>query len=100
MHGGMGGELFSRALGSLLVSCLLIAALLFTLLFLRGMLFGNWDVTPLLMVVVTQIAIWTVMGYFAVVRFLSYLDLRIRREGWEVDLRLRAEGERLAKQLA
>ncbi len=28
-------------------------------------------------------AMWIVAGYYAVVRFLSYLDLRIRREGWE-----------------
>jgi hypothetical protein len=29
------------------------------------------------------------------VRFLSYLDLRIRHEGWEVELLMRAEGLRL-----
>lgn len=28
--------------------------------------------------------------YFAVVRFLGYLDLRIRREGWEVEILLRS----------
>ena len=43
--------------------------------------------------------LWFVIGYCAVVRFLSYLDLRIRREGWEVELRMRAEGNRLARQL-
>jgi len=42
---------------------------------------------------------WFVIGYCAVVRFLSYLDLRIRREGWEVELRMRAEGNRIARQL-
>jgi hypothetical protein len=29
-----------------------------------------------------------------VVRFLSYLDTRIRNEGWEVELLLRAEASR------
>jgi hypothetical protein len=31
-------------------------------------------------------------GYLTVVRFLAYLDLRIRREGWEAELMMRAEG--------
>jgi hypothetical protein len=35
----------------------------------------------------------------SVVRFLSYLDLRIRHEGWEVELRMRAEGAQLVRQL-
>ena len=46
------------------------------------------------------IAVWLVVGFFTVVRFLSYLDLRIRREGWEVELSPRAEAARLAGGLA
>jgi hypothetical protein len=42
---------------------------------------------------------WTVAGFFAVARYLSYLDLRIRREGWEVELLIRAEGDRLTRQI-
>ena len=45
------------------------------------------------------LATWLVLGYLAVVRFLSYLDLRIRGEGWEVELQMRAEASRLARQL-
>ena len=40
------------------------------------------------------VAIWLVVAYFAVVRFLAYLDLRIRSEGWEVELLMRAELDR------
>ena len=36
-------------------------------------------------------ALWMVAAYFTVVRFLGYLDLRIRSEGWEVELLMRAE---------
>jgi hypothetical protein len=43
---------------------------------------------------------WLVAGYLAVVRFLQYLDLRIRREGWEIELQLRAEAARLQRQLS
>ena len=46
-----------------------------------------------------QVAIWTVVHFFSVVRFLGYLDLRIRREGWEVELQLRAEAARMERQL-
>ena len=42
-----------------------------------------------------HLAAWAVIGYFAVVRFLSYIDLRTRREGWAVDLALRRAAERL-----
>lgn len=40
-------------------------------------------------------SLWVVAGFFAVVRFLFYIDLRIRQEGWAVELRMRAEAQRL-----
>ena len=40
-----------------------------------------------------QGALWLATAFFAVVRFLTYIDRRIRLEGWEVELRLRAIGE-------
>lgn len=39
-----------------------------------------------------QVGIWIAVAFFAVVRFLTYMDQRIRLEGWEVELRLRAIG--------
>lgn len=42
-------------------------------------------------------AIWVVAGFLCIVRFLSYIDIRIRQEGWAVELRMRAEGQRLIK---
>jgi len=42
-----------------------------------------------------HIAIWLVAAYLATVRFLAYLDLRTRHEGWELDLLLRRAGQRL-----
>ena len=35
--------------------------------------------------------------FYSVFRFLAYLDSRIRLEGWEVELRIRAEAERIDK---
>ena len=37
------------------------------------------------------LAFWLVMAFLAVFRFITYLDCRIRREGWDVELKLRAE---------
>ena len=45
------------------------------------------------------LALWLVAGFLAVARFLSYLDIRIRQEGWAVELRIRAEATRLNKDL-
>jgi hypothetical protein len=41
------------------------------------------------------VAQWIVAGFICVARFLSYIDTRIRQEGWAVELRMRAEGQLL-----
>ena len=55
-----------------------------------GMLLFKWDWGWMMLHVGIPACMWVVSGYFSVVRFLSYLDLRIRREGWEVELVVRA----------
>jgi hypothetical protein len=45
------------------------------------------------------VAMWIVGGYLVAVRYLSYLDLRIRREGWELELRMRGEAAKMAEQI-
>jgi hypothetical protein len=40
-------------------------------------------------------AIWIAVAYFGTFRFLSYIDRRIRLEGWELELRLKAAGRAL-----
>lgn len=59
----------------------------------------GWNLSGLKLHVVYPLSLWLVAVYLAVVRFLRYLDLRIRNEGWEVELRLKAEGRRLAAEL-
>ena len=39
-----------------------------------------------------QLGTWLAVGYCGVVRFLSYIDQRIRLEGWELELRMKALG--------
>ena len=42
-----------------------------------------------------QLAVWLAITFFGVARFLTYIDQRIRLEGWEVKLRLQAVGRSL-----
>jgi hypothetical protein len=42
-----------------------------------------------------QVGVWLVIVFFGVARFLTYIDQRIRIEGWEVELRLRGAGKAL-----
>jgi hypothetical protein len=40
----------------------------------------------------TKLATWLAVAFFGVVRFLTYIDQRIRLEGWEIELRLKSVG--------
>jgi hypothetical protein len=42
-----------------------------------------------------QFAVWTAIVFFSVARFFTYIDQRIRLEGWEIKLRLQAVGRTL-----
>ena len=98
LHRNNNGEFLARALGAMCLAPLLIAALWVTQKFLLETLFGfqsPWGVQ----VIAFESVLWLVAAYFTVARFLSYIDQRIRSEGWEVELFLRAESERLARQL-
>ncbi|MBX3411299.1 MAG: hypothetical protein KF708_01175 [Pirellulales bacterium] len=100
LHARNTGELFARWLGSLFFAPLLIVSLWMSLHLLRGLLTAGVDFDRAFYLIELQVAVWLVALYFTIVRFLSYLDLRIRNEGWEVELRMRAEGARLARQVA
>jgi hypothetical protein len=100
VHSGASGEVVGRGLAAAGISLLLAGSLCGSLWVLQGMLFSHWEATGLTVAIVAQTGLWLVAGFFSVVRFLSYLDLRIRREGWEVELLMRAEKARLERQWA
>lgn len=97
LHSANSSELISRYLAVSLVSLGLGLSVLLGLWFVQGTLTGEWVWTDMMVHVGLPAAMWVVAGYMAVVRFLAYLDLRTRREGWAVELQLRAEGARLAR---
>ncbi|MDZ7620686.1 MAG: hypothetical protein U1E05_27095 [Patescibacteria group bacterium] len=99
LHRAMSGMLFARWLGACCAGSLLVASWWLAVWFFRWRLF-NWpEWSPAMFTVILPVIVWLVVGFFAVVRFLSYLDLRIRREGWDIELMLRAEGNRIAERL-
>ncbi len=99
LHRGMAGELFARWIGACCAGGLLIASLWLSVWFFRWRLFNLPDWSPVMFTVFLPTIVWLVVGFLTVARFLSYLDLRIRREGWDIELMLRAEGNRVAERL-
>ncbi len=97
LHGASGGEWISRWLFSCILGVLLVLATYGTIGFLSGVIRQDWTQGPLLIQYLLPLAMWLVACYFTVFRFLTYLDARIRQEGWEVELQLRAEASRMAK---
>ncbi|MBC8872467.1 MAG: hypothetical protein H8E44_23795 [Planctomycetes bacterium] len=100
LHGASGGDLFLRAIVAGLIGVLLVLSLYGTFMFPWGVMRNNWSQPMLMIRFGLPLAMWITTGYFTVFRFLSYLDVRIRQEGWEVELRLRAEAARLAQDLS
>jgi hypothetical protein len=99
LHSNNTGDLFGRWLISLLIGSTLIGSVAFAVGRLRWILVG--DLRPdMILLLDFPIAAWAVVSFFTVVRFLAYLDLRIRNEGWEVELTMRAEAARLTRQWA
>ena len=64
---------------------------------LYGLLIHRWMPEGWTLTVIWPATLWCVAAWMTVLRFVNYLDVRIRQEGWEVELALRAEGERLAE---
>ena len=99
LHRHYRADLFGRWFASMWIGGVWILALWQAMIWARFTFTGDgWDMA--IWRYLLPVAVWIVVSYFNVVRFLAYLDLRIRNEGWEIDLRMRAEGDRLMKQLA
>jgi hypothetical protein len=98
LHRGYYADSFARLIGCAIIAAGLTVAFWAALWYLRGLLADRYEFDRAMYTIYLPLALWTVAMYFNIVRFLSYLDLRIRREGWEVELTLRAEADRLTRQ--
>ncbi len=100
LHSKSSGLIVSRWLSAVSVGLVLIGSLTSSFTILREHLFDGQKAERWAFCVDLPLAIWIVLGLMTVARYLSYLDLRIRREGWEIELKMRAEAARLTRQLA
>ena len=112
LHGPYSGDLLVRWLGATVITWLLVCLVIYTAVLTQGVLITDWPIHFSLedgevasnldwfkLQVVYPACLWLVVIFLAVVRFLSYLDLRIRHEGWEVELLMKAESLRLNMQV-
>jgi hypothetical protein len=96
LHSPYSGDLFVRWLGTMLATVILISVIGVTTYTLQATLFNTWGEMNWFIVYFWYPGIlWAVVALISVVRFLDYLDLRIRHEGWEVELLMKAEALRL-----
>jgi hypothetical protein len=99
LHGPSGGDLVVRWVSAALIGIPLVLSVYGLFLFISGLFLATWEQGPVMVELCLPLAMWLVAGYLTVFRFLSYLDVRIRQEGWEVELRLRAEAARMRGKL-
>lgn len=99
LHGNAASELFGRFFLVLILSAPL-AFMFYSVLLTTDNLFNlHFGDEQTMVRFYWPVALWIVSGLFGVVRFLSYIDIRIRQEGWAVELRVRAEALRMQKNL-
>ena len=95
LHNSSSGDLFARWLTSSMLALLLLVIILAALYLGVGVLISQYEMNWYFTVFIYPAAFWVVVGFYSVVRYLDYLDLRIRYEGWEVELLMRAEAARM-----
>jgi hypothetical protein len=91
LHSPVSAELFGRAVGNALWATLLGLAFFGSALTAWNMVARVDSSSFVLNMIAFPLAIWFAAGSVFVNRFLSYLDIRTRQEGWSVELKLKAE---------
>jgi hypothetical protein len=94
IHAGS-GDLFSIQTTVSFVAVVFILAMCAGSLFFNGALIGRWNWGWWMDIIFFPAILWAMALWDAVIRFLLYLNTRIRLEGWELHLRLNAELNRL-----
>ncbi len=104
LHRDESTDLIINGLLNFILGVILFGATWASLAMLRTVFFGDWDlvtgasVDRPMYTTYFHLLLWAIVGFTTVLRFLSYLNLRIRREGWDVELQVRAERSRLSRQ--
>ena len=105
LHRDESGDLIVNGFLNFILGLILFGTIWLSLAMLRTLFFGDWDlvtgasVDRPMYTTYYHLLLWAIVGFTTVLRFLSYLNLRIRREGWDVELQVRAERARLVHQV-
>lgn len=95
LHNPLAGDNVGRFLAVSVVLGGLFVSLFYTLIFVRGVLTGLWNYLDLVVLLLLYpLSLWAIAYVSVLIRFLLYLDARIRLEGWEVELAIQAEAQR------
>lgn len=94
LHTPMASELSGRFVSVSFIFFWVFLSVLYTLVFVKGIATNDWTWGLFLLLVLFPAALWIVASLSILIRLLSYLDTRIRLEGWEVELSVRAEAIR------
>ncbi len=95
-HRAISGELFGRYLAMTFAMLSLLASLTLSELAIGGIFFGTWTWGWWMDWILFPLNVWLIALWSCIFRLLSYLDCRTRLEGWELELRLKAEAARLS----
>ena len=82
-------------MGVTIVALLTALSVSMSIVFLIGVLTGIWSWGIWMDLFLYPLTLWIVSTWTTVIRFLLYMNSRIRTEGWEIELRLKAEVQRL-----
>lgn len=95
LHSGLAFELLGMHIGVTLVEALTALSACLSTLFLIGVLTGIWNWGPWMDMLLFPTIIWGIATWGTIIRFLTYMNSRIHTEGWEIELKLKAESQRL-----
>ena len=101
LHRGESSDLVVQGFLHFCLGLVLFGTTWFSLAALRTLLLGDWDLLTgaaldqPMYTTYYHLLLWSIVGYTAVLRFLNYLNLRIRAK-WDVELQVRAERRQLA----
>lgn len=99
LHGPASGMLFGRGMVIGFVAIVICLSFYFLLIY-KAVFDNQWQPDRWFLILLYPLALWMGAIYMAVVRFLAYIDLRTRQEGWDIELRIRAEANRLASKMS
>ena len=100
LHSVADTDRLSRFITLMLFSILFTGSLFGTIILIDSWLNLHATDTSVPALIYLPLSMWMVAGLLAVARYLSYIDIRIRQEGWEVELRMRTESMRIRKALS